>query len=173
MAKIVTIHNAQIQMHQFARQYPKWTGKGACAFYGDHQRVGDLIIKARNAKELVNTPDNAGYTPLHYAARKGYTDICKLLLQNGAQIDAQTKSGQASPLHKAAVAGKIETIQFLIQSGAQINKQDADGQTILHKAAINKHLDLFNYLLETYNELAIVKDNKGHTATDCMSNKNN
>lgn len=76
------------------------------AFYGDHQRVNDLINKARNVRELVNTPDNAGYTPLHYAARKGYIDICKLLMQNGAQIDAQTKNGQASPLHKAAVAGK-------------------------------------------------------------------
>lgn len=58
-----------------------------------------------NGKEVVNTPDNAGYTPLHYAARKGYVDICKILLQNGALVDAQTKSGHATPIHKAAAAG--------------------------------------------------------------------
>lgn len=53
----------------------------------------------------MNTPDNSGYTPLHYAARKGHVDICKILLQNGALIDAKTNSGQATPLHKAAAAG--------------------------------------------------------------------
>lgn len=76
------------------------------AFYGDEERLNELLKKARNVKELVNTPDNAGYTPLHYAARKGYINICKTLLQNGAQIDAKTKSGLATPLHKAAAAGK-------------------------------------------------------------------
>lgn len=75
------------------------------AFYGDKERVGFLIDKARNAKEAVNSPDNAGYTPLHYAARKGNLDICKILLQNGANIDSVTKSGKATALHKAAAAG--------------------------------------------------------------------
>lgn len=75
------------------------------AFYGDEERVRSLIAKADNCKGIVNTPDNSGYTPLHYAARKGHVDICKILLQNGALIDAKTNSGQATPLHKAAAAG--------------------------------------------------------------------
>lgn len=61
----------------------------------------------------VNSPDNAGYTPLHYAARKGYVEICKILIQNGALIDAQTKSGLATPLHKAAVAGNNHHLNFV------------------------------------------------------------
>lgn len=48
--------------------------------------------------------DNAGYTALHYAARTGNTDICKMLLYNGADINATT-NGKATPLHKAAAAG--------------------------------------------------------------------
>ncbi|XP_026738474.1 ankyrin repeat domain-containing protein 39 [Trichoplusia ni] len=142
------------------------------AFYGDEEKVVSLISKARNSKVTVNSPDNAGYTPLHYAARKGYVEICKILIQNGALIDAQTKSGLATPLHKAAVAGKIETIKFLIQSGARVDIQDADRQTILHKAIENKHFDLVNYLVETYPELKAMTDVKGRCATDYMSGPN-
>lgn len=138
------------------------------AFYNDEKRVQDLIYKAKNAKELVNTPDNGGYTPLHYAARKAHINICKMLLENGAIINAQTKSGQATPLHKAAAAGNIETIKFLIYSGAQTDMQDADGQTILHKAVENKHSDLVNYLQQTYPNLSKLKDLKGHYAADYM-----
>lgn len=75
------------------------------AFSGDEEKVKLLIDKARNAKEFVNIPDNAGYSPLHYAARNGHVNICVILLKYGAYVDAETKSGKATPLHKAAAAG--------------------------------------------------------------------
>ncbi|PZC73699.1 hypothetical protein B5X24_HaOG208970 [Helicoverpa armigera] len=139
------------------------------AFYGDEERVISLINKAGNTKNIVNTPDDAGYMPLHYAARKGYTNICKILLQNGALIDAKTKSGLATPLLKAAAAGKIETIKFLIHSGACVDVQDTDGQTALHKAVENKHFDLVKFFVETYPKLNTMKDIKGHCPSDYMS----
>lgn len=64
-----------------------------------------LIDKAKNAKDTITAPDNAGYTALHYAARNGHVDICKMLIQYGANINATTKSGKATPLHKAAASG--------------------------------------------------------------------
>lgn len=77
------------------------------AFNGDKDRVKTLIDKANNAREAVNAPDNSGYTSLHYAARNGHIDVCKILLQNGACINASTRSGNATPLHKAAAAGTV------------------------------------------------------------------
>lgn len=47
-----------------------------------------------------------GYTALHYAARNGHLDICKGLLNHGANINAVTRAGKASALHRAASAGK-------------------------------------------------------------------
>lgn len=88
------------------------------ALTGDIDRVESIISKARDSRTAVNAPDNSGYTALHYAARNGHTDICRLLLQNGANIDALTKCGKASPLHKAAVGGinltNFHTIKYNI-----------------------------------------------------------
>jgi ankyrin repeat protein len=35
----------------------------------------------------VNEKDNRGMTPLHNAASHGYVEICKLLLNNGADVN--------------------------------------------------------------------------------------
>lgn len=74
------------------------------AFSGEKDRVQSLIMKAKNPREYVNSQDNSGYTALHYAARNGHVDICSILIENGASINAQTH-GNATPLHKAAAAG--------------------------------------------------------------------
>lgn len=42
----------------------------------------------------VNESDFWGYTPLHEAAAKNKLDICRLLLDHGAQVDAKTREGQ-------------------------------------------------------------------------------
>ena len=42
----------------------------------------------------VNESDFWGYTPLHEAAAKNKLEICKLLLEHGAQVDAKTREGQ-------------------------------------------------------------------------------
>lgn len=56
-----------------------------------------------------NRPDNTGYTALHYAARKNHYEACKLLIESGAKINAQTNGG-ATPLHRAAMMGIIVLI---------------------------------------------------------------
>lgn len=51
--------------------------------------------------------DNYDYTALHYAARAGDFEICKMLILEGqAEINAITKGG-ATPLHRAATMGII------------------------------------------------------------------
>ncbi|KPI93807.1 Ankyrin repeat domain-containing protein 39 [Papilio xuthus] len=132
------------------------------AFSGDEEKVSMLINKAREAREIVNTVDNAGYSPLHYAARGGHVNICDILLRNGAIIDAETRSGKATPLHKAAAAGKITTVQFLIKNGARVDKQDIDGQTALHKAIQNKRYDLIKTLTDACPHINNIRDNKGN-----------
>ncbi|XP_015835535.1 ankyrin repeat domain-containing protein 39 isoform X1 [Tribolium castaneum] len=119
-------------------------GLWSAAQYGDLDRALHLLNKGFG----VDQRDAAGYTPLHYAARNGHLDICKLLVAKGACLDAVTCQGKATPLHRAATVGKFEIVKFLVENKANCRLKDADGKTALHRAAANKHLKICQYLLE-------------------------
>lgn len=80
-----------------------WTA----AQYGELDRV----VKILKSGTAIDARDNFGYTALHYAARNGHVDVCKLLLQMGADINAITKSGCVTALHRAASAGLLYFIK--------------------------------------------------------------
>ena len=56
---------------------------------------------------------------LHVACEHGYLDIVKLVLQNGAFIDAIASASQSTPLILAAQSGKEVVVAYLISKGAQ------------------------------------------------------
>lgn len=71
------------------------------AQYGDLDRIEKLLSQGTSA----DSRDRSGYTALHYAARNGHVEACECLLRNGADVNAVTKSGQATVLHRVATAG--------------------------------------------------------------------
>ena len=71
--------------------------------------------------------------PQHYASRSGHAGICQLLLERGANVNSQTRSGKASSLHRAAYSGHSGVLKTLITHGADPRLCDSDGQTALHK----------------------------------------
>ncbi|QOD37980.1 ankyrin repeat domain-containing protein [Candidatus Wolbachia massiliensis] len=89
-----------------------------------------LIDKGANA----NNKDNEGRTPLHYAAKQGYTEIVKILIDKKANIDEKTNNG-LTPLHYAAKYGYTEIVEILIDKKANVNEKDNNGWTPLHYAA--------------------------------------
>jgi len=64
---------------------------------GDIRELSTLLSKLAH---LVDAKDENGWTPIHEAARTGSVDAVKLLVHNGADMDALTAYGQ-SPLHLA------------------------------------------------------------------------
>ena len=52
-------------------------------------RVTDLCIFLLQNGAKVNQVDS-GFTPLHHAAEHGHADICTLLLDHGAEIEAES-----------------------------------------------------------------------------------
>ena len=67
-----------------------------------------------------------GYTPLHYFARKGNENLCRLLPEHNADVNAQSEDGY-TPLHLSAREGNKTLCRFLLEHNAdQIFKVNVD-----------------------------------------------
>lgn len=78
--------------------------------------------------------------PLHRAAQKGRTDLARLLLDHGANVNIKGGGIEITPLHWAA--GHVEVAKLLITNGADVNAKDKYGATPLHYAARGKGPDV-------------------------------
>ncbi|KAL0631497.1 Glycerophosphocholine phosphodiesterase [Maublancomyces gigas] len=72
---------------------------------------------------------------LHQAAREGYTEVVKELLDRGAEIEARDDSLRTA-LHLAAANNHHETVRALLVRGAAIEAKQNEGNTALHLAAV-------------------------------------
>ena len=64
----------------------------------------------------------SGYTALHYAASNGKTEILKLLLSNGADVNAKSW-GNITPLFLANLEGHTEIIELLKKNGGKTREE--------------------------------------------------
>lgn len=74
--------------------------------------------------------DSYGVTAIHSA---GHQDITKLLLQHGAKVNLQDKSGR-TPLMHNAWRGNTAIMQVLLDSGADFALTNKAGEGALHEA---------------------------------------
>ena len=65
----------------------------------------------------------SGYTALHYAASYGMTEILKLLLSNGADVNAKNRDGNITPLFLANLEGHTEIIELLKKNGGKTREE--------------------------------------------------
>jgi ankyrin repeat protein len=71
-------------------------------------------------------------TSLHFAAQNGHTHVVWLLVENGANVDAEDEIGWC-PIHYAADRHFVSIIAHLALHGADVNKQaGSSGVTPLH-----------------------------------------
>jgi hypothetical protein len=120
------------------------------------------LLSIRNINVNVKE-DEYGSTPLHSAAWNGHIEIARLLLQNGAEVDAKSNYGN-TPLHDAAFQGHIDILHLLVENGADLEAQDDHGERALHKAAYSGHLPFIQELISRYHVDINASDNNGRTA---------
>ncbi len=79
-----------------------------------------------------------GWTPLHWAAATGRSNIITLLLKHGAAIDVHQNEGLA-PIHLAAKDGHDEAVRMLVSNGADVDSRSgSSGSPPLHYAIIQE-----------------------------------
>ncbi|WP_164503782.1 ankyrin repeat domain-containing protein [Rickettsiales endosymbiont of Stachyamoeba lipophora] len=83
-------------------------------------------------------------TPLYYAIAVGYTEMTKVLLEQGADPNARDVNNDTS-LHLAVQKGDIELTKALLERGADPNAKNNDEHTPLYRPA---NLEMLKVLLE-------------------------
>jgi ankyrin repeat protein len=94
----------------------------AAVFLGNAARVSSLLDKHPH---LATAPDGRGNRPIHHAARNGDTEIVRLLIGNGADVNARNSSGQ-TVLYCAGGHGHLETVELLLSAGADCDARFTD-----------------------------------------------
>jgi ankyrin repeat protein len=97
---------------------------------GDVARVQELIAEGAD----VNAYGLDG-TPLHVAVATGETWIAGMLINAGADIEAEGDPKDSHPLHLAAIRNDTEVARLLIERGADLDGRDGQGRTPLTVAA--------------------------------------
>ena len=85
-----------------------------------------------SAGEDVNTVDNSGRTPLHYAVRRGRKRVAIRLMTN-TNVDIVDNQGK-NPLFYAVTSCQIEVVEHMLKNfRVDVNYVYDDNETILHK----------------------------------------
>ena len=74
--------------------------------------------------------NKTGWTPLHYAASAGQTEVISLLLENHAYVDAESPNG-STPLMMASMYGTPAAVKLLLDEGADPSLKNQQGLTAI------------------------------------------
>jgi ankyrin repeat protein len=100
----------------------------AAIFLADAARVRALLSRNRS---LATAADGRGDQPIHHAARNGDTEIVRLLVEHGADVNAMNPR-RHTVLYCAAGHGHVDTTQLLLDAGADADaKFTDDGKTLM------------------------------------------
>ncbi|KAL8404479.1 hypothetical protein RB594_009368 [Gaeumannomyces avenae] len=102
-----------------------------------------------------------GHTPLRWAAEEGCEAFTRLLIENGADIEAKDSDGR-TPLHLTAANRHEAVARLLVEAGADKEAKDRDGRTPLYWAARNGHAAVARLLVEAGADKE-AKDRDGRT----------
>ncbi|MBP52817.1 MAG: hypothetical protein CMI27_06690 [Opitutae bacterium] len=79
----------------------------------------------------LNSLDDFGCTPLHYAVRSGNVVVVESLCELGVDLNIANRVTTSTPLHYAASSANDEIIKILIRNGADVSRVNKYGKTPL------------------------------------------
>jgi ankyrin repeat protein len=132
----------------------------------DGHRGAAMLLDNEGADAKSKTEDEPGI--VHH---KGHLEVMRVLLENGAHVDAQN-AYQNAVSHLAAQDGEVEILQLLIQYKADINARARLEMTPLHGASLYGHIKTVQLLLE-YGADANLKNEDGNTPLSLATRQRN
>lgn len=107
--------------------------------------LGDVETTLKEDPESINAVQLNGANALQIAILLGKEDIAQLLIEKGAQMDAEDRFG-ITPLSQACLNGQIDIVAKMLKAGLDV--KGAAGRKALTCALKNKHAALCSFLLD-------------------------
>ena len=107
----------------------KWTDEQKIFRAVTEGEVDDLESLLKENVD-VNSRDQEGMTPLHYATDRSFVEVATLLIKYNADIDVQDQQGE-TPLMLAVMCEHEDMVKLLIKHGARKDIQNNEGMAAL------------------------------------------
>ena len=139
---------------------------------GNDSRGVYRFLSSTGGENLINITDSKSNSALMLAARSGSTEVLRMLLEFGAQVNASNGEGY-SPVQLATRYGHLECVETLLQVRhivssskdieADIELLNDQGKSILHFAVSHDKPMVVKMLCEYASDLVDWPDNDGDT----------
>ncbi|XP_033883255.2 ankyrin repeat and SOCS box protein 15 isoform X1 [Acipenser ruthenus] len=145
--------------------------KGASPYTTNSKQESPLLLAVRHGSYdmVLNLIKNEApvdqfcikrWTAMHEAAKLGLSNIVRLLIRSGGNVNEKDAYG-VTPLATAAEYGRTDALELLILKGGNIHATADDGATVLFDAAGGGNPDCVEVLLE-YGASANMPNISGH-----------
>ena len=126
----------------------RYSGDGftplSLAAFFDQTKIAKLLLK-NGADPDLHATNPSKVNALHSAVAKENYELCKLLIDFGADVNA-VQMQNVTPLHSAAHRGNLKLVKLLIMNGANIHLKMDNGDTALSIAERDGHEEVKQYL---------------------------
>jgi len=95
----------------------KWSALHEAIFQKRMPEIHDLLKKGVNVQVISADPKEHNITPLHLAVQQQLPEVVTLLLEKGAQVNAEMSTG-TTPLHLAVGSAQVDLVRLLLDKGA-------------------------------------------------------
>lgn len=122
--------------------------------------IEELKTLMKNNPEIINIPNERGFSPLILACYSGNIEVAKFLIDHVKDINYKSNEGTA--LAGLCIRYNKELVEYLLQKKANLNIADTTGTTPLIWAVKTGNEELVSLLLK-YNAKKDQADNMGFT----------
>jgi hypothetical protein len=113
---------------------------------GDYSKAVRVLEGRNNIREV----RRSGVDLLFTAAQNGFSDIAKILIEKGCDLDLKY-DGSYNALFASVISNNIEVVKLLVDNGIDINSKLDDGSNVLifglEKGLIS--IEVIDYLIES------------------------
>ena len=110
----------------------------------------ELVKKLVDLKKV--SINKIGWSPIHYAASTGQTEILQYLISKGANVDAKSPN-ETTPMMLASRHGYIQIVKILLNSGADFSIKNQQGMTAIDFASKANQKEIADGLISRWRKV--------------------